>query len=81
MAKIKACEFYLLRVVDFQLFEYPVVERAIILKFQSTDRVGNPFDRISKAMGKVIHRIDAPLVASPVVSYPPDAIEGRVTHI
>ena len=43
--------------------------------------MGNAFDGVLDRMRKVIHRIDAPLVALPVMVHIADAVNDRVAHI
>src|SRR3990170_3551979 len=42
--------------------------------------MGDSFDGIRKTVGKVIHRIDAPLGTCSVVGYSLDAVEDRIPH-
>ena len=39
----------------------------MILELERTERVRDPLDRIGQRMGEVVHRVDAPVVAGPVV--------------
>ena len=64
-----------------QFFYNPVIERSVILKFQSTDGMSHAFDRILDRMSKVIHRIDAPLVSSVVMCHTCYTVDNRVTHV
>ena len=60
---------------------HPVVQRAVRLEFQRAQRVRDALQRVLNGVGKVIHRIDAPLVALPVMVHIADAVNDRVTHI
>ena len=59
----------------------PVVQGTVGLKFQGAEGVGNVLHRVLDGMGKVIHGIDAPLVAGGVVRHVVDAVDRRVPHI
>ncbi len=59
----------------------PVVERAMILKLQGTEGVGDALQRVLQGVGKVIHGVDAPFVAQAVVVLMVDAVEHRVPHV
>ncbi len=48
---------------DRQVFDEPIIQRAVILEFQGTQGMGHAFDRIALTMGKVIHGIDVPGIA------------------
>ena len=71
----------MLRMKNFQGVKKPVVQRAMIFKFQSTDRMGDPFDRIRLSVSKIIHGIDAPRVACPVMLCVKNAIDNWISHI
>ena len=60
---------------------HPVVQRAVRLEFQRAQRVRDALQRVLNGVGKVIHRIDAPLVALPVMVHIADAVNDRVAHI
>ena len=65
-----------------ELVEEPVVERAMIFEFQRAQRgMGNPLDGIRQTVREVVHRVDAPVVAGPVVRDAANAVDGRVPHI
>lgn len=64
-----------------QVFDEPIVERAVELEFQRTQAVCNPLDRIALAMGEIVCGVDFPLVARSVVMGVQNAIENRVSKI
>ena len=64
-----------------QAFEQPVVEGALIFKFQRTDRMRDVFHRIFDGVGEGVHWIHAPAVAGVVMLGVTDAINGRVAQI
>lgn len=43
--------------------------------------MGDAFQRVALPMGKVVHRVDAPIVSSPLVMRPLDAIDDGVPHV
>ena len=51
------------------------------LKLQRTERVGDMLHSVLNGVGKVVHGVDAPLVAGAVMELVVDAVEGGVTHI
>ena len=66
---------------DFKNIKEPVVKRAVISKFQSAEGVGNLFNWIRQAMGKVIHRVDGPFAAGAVMTCFQNSINSRITHV
>ena len=65
----------------FPVFEHPVVQRTMCFKFEGTDGMSDPFNGIGYGMGQVVHGIDAPLIACPVMFGVDDAVEDGVAHI
>ena len=63
-----------------EVFKNPIVKRAVHLKFQRTDTVGDALDVIAQAMGEIVHRIDAPFVTGVMVLRVADAVQHRVAH-
>ena len=53
--------------IDFQFIEEPVIQGPVILKFQRTNGVGDLLNGIGLAVGKIIHRIYAPITAGPMM--------------
>ena len=45
------------------IVHHPVVERAVRLEFERAQRVRDALERVLNGVRKVIHRVDAPLVA------------------
>ena len=80
VGQAKAGELDLLRVVHVQRVEHPVVQLAVVDELQRADGVRNAFQRVGQAVRKVVHGIDAPLVAGPVVFGMADAVQRGVTH-
>ena len=63
------------------VFNDPVVQRAMVLELQAAHAVGDALDGVLNGMGEVVHRVDAPLVALTVMLGVLDAVDGRVTHV
>ena len=66
--------------VKTEIFEQPVIERTMFLKFQRADRMRNALDGIGQRMGKVVHRIDAPGITRAVMMGMGNAVDNRVAH-
>ncbi|MNV78543.1 hypothetical protein D3C71_1720390 [compost metagenome] len=65
---------------DGDVIQHPVVQAAVILELQGTQRMGDPFQRIGNAVGEIVHRVDAPFVAGLVVFRELDAVQHRIAH-
>ena len=63
-----------------EFFDEPVVERTMNVELKSADGVGDVLDGVALAVGVVIHRIDAPFVASTVMMSVYDAVHDRVAE-
>ena len=59
----------------------PVVERPVGLKLQRAKRVRDALERVLDRVGKVVHRVDAPLVTLPVMVHVADAVDDGVAHV
>ena len=81
VGEVQAVEFDLLRMIDAELLDVPVVERAVIFEFQRADGMGDAFDGIGLAVRVVVHRIDAPLVAGAVMFGVEDAVHDGIAHV
>ena len=81
MSQVQPCEFDLLRVIEIEFLNQPIVKRSMILEFQRTDRMSNPFERIAVTVREIVKRIDAPLVSGPMMFGMSDTIEQGVSHI
>ena len=53
----------------------------MIFELQGAQRVRDALERIADAVGEVVHRVDAPVVAGPVMGGVADAVENRVAHV
>src|SRR5439155_21360357 len=63
---------------EVEVFKNPIVERAMHLEFQRADAVRDSLDVIDQAMSEVIHRVDAPGVASVMMFGVADARENGI---
>ena len=52
----------------------------MLLKFEGAQRVRNPLDRIRYWVREVVHWIDAPLIARPMMRHMGDTVNHRVAH-
>ena len=68
------------RARQVEIFQNPVVKRAVHFKLQRADAVRDAFDVIAQAMREVVHRIDAPFVAGVMMRGVPDAVEQRIAQ-
>ena len=64
-----------------RLLDEPVVERPVILELERADRVRDALDRVRLAVGEVVQRVDAPLVAGARVGRVQDPVEHRVAQV
>ena len=62
-------------------FDAPVVERPVILELQRAQRMRDVLERVGQGVRVVVHRVDAPRVAGPVVGRPADPVERRIAHV
>ena len=61
--------------------ERPVVERALVVKLERADRVGDIFERVFDRVREGVHRVDAPLIARGLVFSKTDAIDRRIAQV
>ncbi len=81
ISQIQPCKFDLLRMAgNFQCVQYPVVQRPVVFEFKRADRMGDPFNGIRKAVGKIVHGINAPLVAGTVMGGMADPVNRGIAH-
>ena len=81
VSEIEASEFNLLRMMNIELIEKPVVKRSVIFEFQRTDRMRDSLDRIRLPVGEVVSRINAPFVARAVMRRVKDSVHDRIAHV
>ena len=65
----------------FQLRYHPVVQRTVILKLQRAQRMCHTLNGILNRMCKIIHRVDAPLIARVMMRHPGDPVDNRIPHV
>ena len=63
-----------------EIFQHPIVERTVVDKLKGADAVRDALEVITEAVGVVVERVNAPLVAGVVVSGMADAVEQRVAQ-
>ncbi len=81
VGEVEAVEFDLLRMIDAEGLDVPIVERAVIFEFQGADGVGDAFDGIALPVGVVVHGIDAPFVAGAVMFGVQDAVHDGIAQV
>ena len=81
VGEVEAVELDLLRMVDAELLDVPVVERAVVFKLERADGVGDALDGVRLPVGEVVHRIDTPFCAGAVMFGVEDAVHDRVAHV
>ena len=59
----------------------PIVQRAVILKFERTQRVRDVLHGVLDGVREVVHRVDAPFGTGAMVRHVVDAVDDRVAHI
>ena len=59
------------------VLDEPVVQRPVILELERADRVRDALDGVGERMREVVHRIDAPRVAGPVMRWRAGCGRGR----
>ena len=79
--KIQPSEFDLPRMKDPERLAEPIVQRSMVFKLQSTNRMGDSFDRIRLAVSPIVHRVNAPIVSSAMMMRKHDPIKHRVAQI
>src|SRR3954452_5245121 len=71
--QVQTVELILLRREDSKLLDEPVIQWTVIFEFERTHGVCNMLNRVGLTMRVVVHRVDAPFTAGPVmlhVEYP-----------
>ena len=53
----------------------------MVFELEGAERMRNELQRVALAVGEVIHRVDAPLVARAVMFLVKNSVEDRVTHV
>ena len=81
IGQVEARELVLPRMEHAEGVEAPVVERAVVFKFQCTDGVGDALDAVRLPVRPVVHRVDAPVAAGAVVLGVEDAVQHRIAQV
>ena len=64
-----------------QIDAHPVIERTVILKFESAEGVRHALQIVADGVRVVVHGIDAPLVARAVMGNVQDAVDDGVAQV
>ena len=82
VAKAEAGEFVLVRqrTRQVEVFQNPIVKRAVDLELERADAVRDALEVIAQAMGEVIHRVDAPFAAGVMVFRVANAVEDGIAQ-
>ena len=81
VGEVQAVELDLLRMIDAESLDVPIVEGAVIFEFQCADGVSDAFDGIALPVGVIVHRVNAPLVAGAVMLGVEDAVHDGIAEI
>ena len=64
-----------------KVVDEPVVDRPVVLELEGADGVRDPLDRVGERVGEIVHRVEAPGIAPPVVRGVADAVQQRVAQL
>jgi hypothetical protein len=81
VGQIQPGELELTRMEDTEGFAEPIVERAMVFKFEGADRVRDAFDRVRLSVCPIVHRVDAPIVTCAVMMGFHDPVKHRVAEV
>ena len=81
VGEVEAVEFDLLRGEDAEILDIPAVEGLVVGELEGAHGMGDALDGIGLAVGVVVHRVDAPLIAGAMVRGVEDAIHDRIAHV
>ena len=82
VAGIQAREFILSGTsIERKIVDKPLVQRPVIGKLQSADRVRNPFDGVFLPVRKVVGRVDRPGIAGLVMMRAANPVQDRIAHV
>ena len=68
-------------VFKLALFNHPVVQRAVRLVLQRTERMRDPFNRVLNRVREIVHGINAPLVPRLMMRDVQDAVKRGVAQV
>ncbi len=81
MRQVEPRKLDLPRMVDAELVEEPVIERAMVLVLERAERVRDSLDGVLEPVRPIVHRVDAPRIAGAVVRGVQDAVHDRVAQV
>ena len=81
VVEVQTRKLNLLRMMDMQCLAEPVVERTVHFELQRADGVRDTLDGVALSVREIVHRIDAPFVASAVVFGVQDAVHDGVAEV
>src|SRR5580698_10004655 len=58
-----------------------MVEAPVVLELQGADRVRDPLDGVRLAVRPIVHRVDAPSVAGPMVMRSANPVHDRIAEL
>ena len=76
----KAGKLNLLRMVEAQRVQNPVVQFPVVVEFQRAQRMRDSLDGVGQAVREIVHGIDAPRVAGTVMMRMADAVQRGIAH-
>ncbi len=74
-------KFVLVRWIDLQLFNKPIVQRPVRNKFERTNAMGYVLNRIALSVCEIIHRVNTPFIPGAVMMRMFDAVHQRIAHV
>ena len=81
VVELQSCELDLRGRVHITRFVHqPVVDVARVLELQRTQRTRDAFDGVAQTVREVVQRVDAPVVAAPVMMRMTNTQQQRITH-
>ena len=80
ICQIQPGKLVLVRRIDFERINKPIVKRTMHVEFERTNRVRYALNRVALTVGIVVHRIDAPFVARAVMLGVDDTVHNRVAE-
>ena len=80
IGKVEPCELILVAGENTELLNEPIVQGAVNIKFEGTNRVCNPLDGVALTVCVVVHGVDTPLVAGAMVLGVENTVEDGVAE-
>ena len=81
IGQVQTIKFDLLRMVHAKCSQEPIVQWAMVFKFEGANRIGHAFDAVLKAMRPIVHRVDIPGVAGAMMRRVDDAIHHWIAQL